>query len=52
MPLAYKIPLPLHYRDEFDALDLRGMTQTVVVCPLTCGARPTRSSHGKTKPQK
>lgn len=39
MPVAYKIPLPENFRDEFDALDLRGTKQTVLECALACGAR-------------
>jgi hypothetical protein len=39
MPVAYRIPLPQDYRDEFDELDLRGTKQTVVECPAVCGAR-------------
>jgi hypothetical protein len=39
MPVAYRIPLPENYRDEFDALELRGTKQTVAQCPLTFGAR-------------
>ncbi len=39
MAIAYRIPLPSNYRDEFDSLDLRGMRQTEVECFCTCGAR-------------
>jgi hypothetical protein len=39
MPVAYKIPLPENYSEEFDVQDLRGAKQTDVECPLECGVR-------------
>lgn len=39
MPVAYRIPLPVNYRAEFDALDLRHAKQTAIECGCQCGAK-------------